>query len=89
MKVIRYQALGKTVVAVSKEEGTYEEVAQDLLFGVERPYSAQNEELAKKEAYNGVYTIAEADEPEAPPTNADRIAELEAALEMLLSGVTE
>ena len=48
-----------------------------------------NEETAKREAYNGEYTVEEVDEPEAPPTDAERIAELEEALAMLLNGVTE
>jgi hypothetical protein len=47
-----------------------------------------NEEIAKREAYNGEYTI-EDDGTEAIPTDADRIAELEEALALLLSGVTE
>lgn len=50
-----------------------------------------NEEIAKAEADNGKYTIEDdgQPEPEAPPTDAERIAELEEALELLLSGVTE
>ena len=48
-------------------------------------------ETAKLEAYNGEYTVADdgRPEPEAQPTPEQRIAELEQALEMLLSGVTE
>lgn len=53
-------------------------------------WSEANEEIAKKEAYNGEYTIEDNGiEEEAPPTQEERIAELEAALELLLSGVTE
>ena len=89
MKVIRYEVMGKTVVTVSREDETYENVEQDLLFGVERPYSEENEALAAEEAYNGVYTVEETDEQERLPTDAERIAELEEALAMLLSGVTE
>ena len=89
MKVIRYEAMGKTIVALAKEDGTYEDTAQDLLFGVERPYSEENEALAQQEAYDGTYTIEETAEPETPQTNAQRITELEEALAMLLSGVTE
>ena len=45
--------------------------------------------VAQQEAYNGEYTVEEVDEPEAPLTDAERIAELEEALAMLLNGVTE
>ena len=91
MKVIQYKALGKTIVAVEKEDGTFENVEQDLFYDVEKPYSEQNEELAKKEAYQGEYTIEDDGhlEPEPQPTDAERIAELEEALALLLSGVTE
>lgn len=70
MKVIRFKVLGKTIVAVSKEEGTYENVEQDLFYDVEHPYSEQMEELAKKEACNGVYTIEDdgQSEPEEGPS---------------------
>ena len=55
----------------------------------EMGWNEANEEIAKREAYNGEYAIEEVDEPEAEPTEAERIAELEEALAMLLSGVTE
>jgi hypothetical protein len=47
-----------------------------------------NEEIAKREAYNGEYTI-EDNGLDAQPTDEERIAQLEEALELLLSGVTE
>lgn len=58
---------------------------------VQMSYSEDNEKIAKKEAYKGEYTIEDdgQPEPEAPNTDAERIAELEEALNMLLSGVTE
>lgn len=59
MKVVRYTVLGKTIVAVPKEDGTYENVEQDLFYGVEHPYSEQAEEQAKKEAYEGKYEIVD------------------------------
>ena len=52
-------------------------------------YSAEAEEEAKEKAYNGEYKIFDDEEPEAPPSDAERIAELEEALEMLLGGVVE
>lgn len=50
-----------------------------------------NVEIAKREAYNGEYTIEDdgQPEPEQPMTDAERIAQLEEALELLLGGVTE
>ena len=89
MKVIKYQALGKTIVSVTEEDGTDKNVEQDLLYEVERPYSTEMEELAKAEAYKGEYTIVDDGQPDAQTSDADRIAELEEALALLLSGVTE
>lgn len=49
-----------------------------------------NEEIAKREAYKGEYTIEDDGVEESiEPTPEERIAELEEALAMLLSGVTE
>ena len=79
MKKIVYKVLGKT---------TTEDVEAKVLCGVERPHSEANEEIAKSEAYNGEYTIEDDGLPEAV-TDTQRIAELEEALELLLSGVTE
>lgn len=52
------------------------------------PWSEAAEEIVKGEAYNGIYTI-EDDGQEAPVTTQERIAELEEAMDLLLSGVTE
>ena len=51
----------------------------------------ENLAIAKEEAQNGEYTIEDDSkpEPEVQQTPEERIAELEQALEMLLSGVTE
>ena len=82
MKKIVYKVLGKTTV---------EDVEAEVLCGVEKPYSEANVEIAKSEAYNGEYPIVDdgQPEPEQPMTDAERIAQLEEALELLLSGVTE
>ena len=55
------------------------------------PYTEENLAIAEEEAYKGEYTIEDdgQPEPEAKPTEAERIAVLEEALAMLLSGVTE
>jgi hypothetical protein len=75
MKVIKYQICTKAEDA-------------EILSAVTLSWNEVNEELAKNEAYNGAYTI-EDDGAEAIPTDADRISELEEALALLLSGVTE
>lgn len=82
MEKIVYKVLGKT---------TAEDVEAEVLCGVERPYSETNEVIAKREAYNGEYTIEDdgQPEPEQPMSDAERIAQLEEALELLLSGSVE
>ena len=77
MKAIKYQYLSAVL-------------DNDELFfvGKEIPYSGENEEVAKAEAYNGEYTI-EDNGVEESLTPEQRIAELEEALELLLTGVTE
>lgn len=76
MKVIKYQICTK----VDEEE---------ILSGVTLSWNEMNEEIAKREAYNGEYTVEDDGEPEPEATPEDRIAELEEALSLLLSGVTE
>ena len=78
MKYIHYQ------MQMSSEE---EEV---VLSDVKMNYSEPNLEIAKREAYNGEYTIEDdgQPEPEPQPTEAERIAELETMMNALL-GVSE
>ncbi len=53
-------------------------------------YNEINEASAAKNAYNGEYTIEDDGQPEMEAvTTEQRIADLEEALAMLLSGVTE
>ena len=63
----------------------------DNLLVFTRPYTEADIEIVKVEAYNGEYTIEDdgQPEPEAQQTPEERIAELEEALELLLSGATE
>ena len=58
---------------------------------VEMGWNEANEEIARVEADGGEYTIEDDGQPEAEAqlTDAERIAQLEEALDMLLSGVTE
>lgn len=52
-------------------------------------YSQDNLALARAEAWQGQVTVEEDDGSEPEQTQLQRIAELEAALDMLLSGVTQ
>ena len=86
-KVISYMFLSCEI-----NHGTEEEpIIERIFLEKSMPYTEANEEIAKAEAYNGEYTIEDdgQDEPEAEPTNEERITELEEALDMLLTGVTE
>lgn len=57
---------------------------------VEIGWNSKNEEIAKREADDGEYTIEDDGvEESTEPTPEERIAELEEALALLLSGVTE
>jgi hypothetical protein len=87
MKIIKYKFLSAEI-----NHGTEEEPEIEQFFIVKSMgLSEANEEIAKAEAYNGEYTIEDdgQPEPEVQPTPEQRIAELEEALAMLLSGVTE
>ena len=60
---------------------------EEILTPVRMGWNEANEEIANREAYNGKYTIEDdgQPEPEAAPSPEERIAELEAALALLLS----
>lgn len=83
MKIIKYNLLTKA------NHGTKENPQWCETFNaVELEYSESNLEIAKKEAYNGEYTIEDDGKEAAPPTTEERLAALESAmLEML--GVSE
>lgn len=86
MKILKYNLCTKV------NHGTEEDPEiVEILSPVTMGWNEANEEIAKKEAHNGDYTIEDdgQPEPEAQSTPEQRIAELEAALELLLSGVTE
>lgn len=86
MKKIIYHVKGYTQIYNSKTDRVE---LNEVLVGVETEYTEANFGIAKRDAYNGVFTIVDDGLPEAQPTDAERIAELEEALDMLLSGVTE
>jgi hypothetical protein len=86
-KLIKYKFLSCEVNHGTEENPDIEQIFLDKFMG----WNETNEETAKREAYNGEYSIVDdgQPEPEAPLTDAERIAELEEALDMLLNGVTE
>lgn len=86
MKVIKYN-LCTRINHGTEDAPRWEEI----LYPVSMGWNEENEETAKREAHNGEYTVEDDGEPEvaAEPTQEQRIAELEEALALLLSGVTE
>lgn len=84
-KVIKYKFLSCVVNNGTEESPKPEEVILEKSVH----WSAEGEEVAKREAYNGEYTVNDDGQPEQKATPEQRIAELEEALALLLSGVTE
>ena len=87
MKTIKYKFLSCEINRGTGEEPNIEQIFLDKTMG----WNEVNEEIAKREAYKGEYEIYDDGQPELEdqPTQEERIAELEEALELLLSGVTE
>lgn len=86
MKIIKYKFLSCEVNHGTEENPNIEQIILEKSIG----WNEANEEIAKKEAYNGEYTIEDdgQPEPEIQPTEAERIAELETMMNALL-GVSE
>lgn len=89
MKKIKYQLLCKQTKMVLNDEGVPTFVEEDVLSEIETDYLESECERIKLIAYNGEYTVEDDGQPEPEATPEQRIAELEEALAMLLSGVTE
>lgn len=68
MKFLRYQ-----IIVSGKPVDENEHPIEPVLSEKTMPYSIENEEIAKIEAYNGEYTIEDNGEPEPAPTQLDRI----------------
>ena len=66
MKIIKYKSKG--FIGVYNPE-TESNENREILVRVSMPYSEVNEEIVKKEAYNGEYTIEDDGQPE-PTTEA-------------------
>lgn len=80
MKKIKYQVFSHTLVYNHKTEKVEQ---QECFAEFIRDYSEANEEIAKREAYNGEYTIEDdgLPEPEPAPSEGDSAVwdELDAA----------
>lgn len=93
-KIISYKFLSCEINHGTQENPNIEQIFLDKSM----PYSEPNEEIAKREAWGGEYTVEDDGQPENEviPTLEDRVGALETdsaqtkeALELLLSGVTE
>ena len=85
MKILKYNICTK-INHGTEEKPQIEEILTPVTMG----WNEANEEIAKREAHNGEYTIEDDGREETTaPTPEERIAELEAAIDLLLSGVTE
>ena len=88
MKTIRYQFLSCEVNHGTEENPNMEQVLlEKTMFCKNEEEFKENYPIAQREAV-GEITVEGDFEPEIP-TDKDRIAQLEEALELLLSGVTE
>ena len=90
-KKIQYQFLSAQVELGTEEKPDIRQIFLDKTM----TYSQENEAIAKKEAWNGIYEIVE-DEEETKATLENRVdilesdsEELREALDMILSGVTQ
>ena len=85
-KMIYYKFLSAEINHGTEEEPNIEQIILDKAL----PYSEANEAIAKREAHNGEYSIEDDGiDPAEELTEAERIAALEEALDMILNGVTE
>ena len=88
MRFLKYQII-VSEKSIDDNTGLIEPVISEKMI----PYSAENEKIAKSEAYNGEYEIIDDGEPEPviPPTNDELAAEnkrLKAQMEMQAQNIT-
>lgn len=89
-KVIKYKFLSAEINRGTVENPDIEQVFLDkTIFCPTQSIYDSNYPIAEKEAVPGTIEVSGEFEHETQPTDAQRIAELEEALDMLLSGVTE
>ena len=97
MKIIKYELMTEANCG-TEEKPNIVQTFTPVTIRCKAEHLEFNEEIAKREAYNGEYTIDDdgQPEPEAPATLENRVETLETdtadmaeALDMILSGVTE
>jgi hypothetical protein len=59
----------------------------DNLFLKDVPYSETNEEIARREAYNGEYTVEDDGVPEPAPADDDEYADMASAIREGVNGI--
>ena len=75
MKALKYRLMTEVNYG-TEEQPDIQQIFSDVALG----WSESNEEIAKREAYNGEYTIEDDGEPEPPPTTEQRVSDLEEQL---------
>lgn len=85
MKIINYKFLSCQINHGTEENPDIEQIFLDKQICCTSDNLKANEEIAKREAYNGEYTIEDDGQPEqiSTPTTEERVEALEAAVTML------
>ena len=68
MKLIKYQLMTE-INHGTEEQPDIQQIYSDVTLG----WSEANEEIAKREAYNGEYTIEDDGQPEPEPTEQEQL----------------
>ena len=75
MKVLKYRLMTE-VNHGTEEHPDIQQIFSEVTMG----WNEVNEEIAKREAYNGEYEIVDDGQPEPPPTTEQRVSDLEEQL---------
>lgn len=86
MKIIKYKFLSAEINHGTEEEPKIEQILVDVAM----PWNEVNEEIAKKEAYKGIYEIIDdgITSPEETPSQLDRV-ESQVAYLAMMTGCSE
>lgn len=85
MKIIKYKLLSAEINHGTEQEPKIEQIFTDTIIRCSEEYLASNEEIAKKEAYNGEYEIYDDGQPDLinEPTEAEKLDARLTYLEMM------
>ena len=67
MMIIKYK---QRIIVPSSDE---QERDREIFYEIQSPWNSQTEEIAKRGAYNGEYTIEDDGEPEPEPTEQEQL----------------